>query len=153
MEELKQTVKRYFDLYPNQEKLWATPDKNVFMRKSDAANHAHATKTEFYEFDRKDDLKAELKKGDQDEKNQEMKAEVLANDPSALSYEGKKKLLLGLNKRPENLKKESVEAAYLVLFNELKAEAEANSAAAGDNKTETEANAAGTGDNKTETGE
>jgi hypothetical protein len=48
---LKETVNRYFKLYPKREKLYATEDGNVFLEKSPAVDHANKTNQKWHVFD------------------------------------------------------------------------------------------------------
>ena len=121
--DLKSIVKRFFEIYPDKDKLYATEDGNVFLNKSDAANHARSMKTNYFEFERGAEEHTE-KTGDQDEKNQELKQEALTIDPVTGTYQEKKRILLALKLQPESLKKEAVNEAFANLVAELTAAAE-----------------------------
>jgi len=117
--DLKSIVKRFFEIYPDKDKLFATNDGNVFLNKSDASNHARSIGENYFEFDRNAEDQTE-KTGDQDEKAEELKKEALTIDLETGSYKDKKRILSGLNLQPESLKKEHVNDAFANLVAELK---------------------------------
>lgn len=121
--DLKSIVQRFFEIYPDKEKLYATNDGNVFLNKSDAANHARSSNDNYFEFERGAEEHTE-KTGDQDEKAEELKQEALTIDLASGSYQVKKRILHGLKLQPESLKKEDVNTAFANLVAELKAASE-----------------------------
>jgi hypothetical protein len=121
--DLKSIVQRFFEIYPDKDTLYATQDGNVFLNKSDAANHARSLKENYFEFERGAEEHTE-KTGDQDEKNQELKQEALTIDLETGTYKDKTRILKGLKLQPESWKAVDVNPAFANLVAELKAAAE-----------------------------
>ncbi len=105
-------IKRFFELYPEKDKLYSTPDGNVFLARNDATNHARQSKTNFTEYERGEDGAAADKTGDQDEKNLELIAEGTAMDPATGDYHRMLAILRALKLQPESHKKADVIAAF-----------------------------------------
>ena len=109
---LKQSAERYLTLYPDRDKVYATPDGNFFLTKSDAINHARASKCNYFEFERGKHSSENDPDLAQADAKASLKERAMQIDPDKGDYREMLTILKGLNLAAESNKKADVISAF-----------------------------------------
>lgn len=110
--DLKKLAERYLELYPAKEKVYATPDGNFFLNRSDACNHAKASKSNYFEFERGKEGNESKPEHQQATVASNLKQRALQLDADTADYREMLTILKGLNLAAESNKKVDVIKAF-----------------------------------------
>lgn len=117
---LKEIGSRFFDLYPNREKLYATEDGNVFLDRNPAIDHARKAKIKWYELTKNSEPQTDI---DPELQMKELlEREALTIDHEKGEYKDMLRILSGLHLMPESKKKADVQSAFAALVEKLQAD-------------------------------